>query len=171
MLNHKRPSLRSSPETTRPRRHIANAAFQSFLSPPFLSAFNEKQPKMIITRKSFDSVTLSFDHFAPDGYPHGYVAMVRSAPINHWALCKLAEINELCASRTFPVQGEGWRSVAQQGAGQALGSFRCRLRPALDHHQRAKPQYRVLGAHRYIQRLREQESREVYRRDRLHHRS
>ena len=39
-------------------------------------ARDEKPPKVIMTSKSFDSVTLSFDHFAPKGYKHGYVAMV-----------------------------------------------------------------------------------------------
>ena len=40
------------------------------------TARDEKPPKVIMTSKSFDSVTLSFDHFAPKGYKHGYVAMV-----------------------------------------------------------------------------------------------
>ena len=39
-------------------------------------ALNKKPPKAIVTGKTFDSVTLSFDHFAPDDYQHGYVAMV-----------------------------------------------------------------------------------------------
>ena len=43
-----------------------------------LAARDEKPPKVIMTSKSFDSVTLSFDHFAPKGYKHGYVAMVRN---------------------------------------------------------------------------------------------
>ena len=42
----------------------------------FFSAVGEKPPKVIVTRKSFDSVTLSFDHFAPEDYRHGYVALV-----------------------------------------------------------------------------------------------
>ena len=42
----------------------------------FITALNEKPPKAIVTGKTFDSVTLSFDHFAPDDYQHGYVAMV-----------------------------------------------------------------------------------------------
>ena len=29
-----------------------------------------------MTGRAFDSVTLSFDHFAPEDYEHGYVAMV-----------------------------------------------------------------------------------------------
>ena len=39
---------------------------------------DKKQPKVIITAKTFDSVTLSFDHFAPEDYTHGYVAIVRT---------------------------------------------------------------------------------------------
>jgi hypothetical protein len=42
-------------------------------------ARDEKPPKVIMTNKSYDSVTLSFDHFAPKGYKHGYVAMVRTS--------------------------------------------------------------------------------------------
>ena len=40
------------------------------------AARDEKPPKVIMTSKSFNSVTLSFDHFAPKGYKHRYVAMV-----------------------------------------------------------------------------------------------
>lgn len=40
-------------------------------------SYNAKQPKVIITGKTFDSVTLSFDHFAPDDYQYGYVAMYK----------------------------------------------------------------------------------------------
>ena len=36
----------------------------------------EKLPKAIVTEKSFDHVTLTFDHFAPENYAHSYVAMV-----------------------------------------------------------------------------------------------
>jgi hypothetical protein len=51
---------------------------QNFISSPFsFSAFGEKPPKVIVTGKTFDSVTLSFDHFAPEDYHHGYIAMVR----------------------------------------------------------------------------------------------
>ena len=32
------------------------------------SEHDEKKPKAIITRTSFDSVTLAFDHFAPSDY-------------------------------------------------------------------------------------------------------
>ena len=38
----------------------------------------EKLPKAIVTEKSFDHVTLTFDHFAPENYAHSYVAMVSS---------------------------------------------------------------------------------------------
>jgi hypothetical protein len=31
---------------------------------------------VIITGRTYDSITLSFDHFAPEEYHHGYVAMV-----------------------------------------------------------------------------------------------
>ena len=41
------------------------------------SDYGEKPPKVIITGRTYDSVTLSFDHFAPEEYNHGYVAMVR----------------------------------------------------------------------------------------------
>ena len=43
----------------------------------FFSDYGEKPPKVIITGRTYDSVTLSFDHFAPEEYNHGYVAMVR----------------------------------------------------------------------------------------------
>ena len=33
-------------------------------------------PKAIVTEKSHDYVTFTFDHFAPDNYAHSYVAMV-----------------------------------------------------------------------------------------------
>ncbi len=39
---------------------------------------NRKSPKVIVTGKSFDSITLSFDHFAPEDYQHEYVAMVNN---------------------------------------------------------------------------------------------
>ena len=39
-------------------------------------ALDERPPKVIVTGRAFDSVTLSFDHFAPEDYEHGYVAMV-----------------------------------------------------------------------------------------------
>jgi hypothetical protein len=39
----------------------------------------EKPPKVIVTGRRHDSVTLSFDHFAPEDYSHGYVAMVSAA--------------------------------------------------------------------------------------------
>ncbi len=42
----------------------------------FLPALDERPPKVIVTGRAFDSVTLSFDHFAPEDYEHGYVAMV-----------------------------------------------------------------------------------------------
>ena len=51
----------------------------SFFNDPktFFSDYGEKPPKVIITGRTYDSVTLSFDHFAPEEYNHGYVAMVR----------------------------------------------------------------------------------------------
>ena len=43
-----------------------------------ISAPEEKLPKAIVTDKSYDYVTFTFDHFAPEDYSHGYVAMVSS---------------------------------------------------------------------------------------------
>lgn len=37
---------------------------------------NKKAPKVIVTKKTFDSITLSFDHFAPEDYQHQYIALV-----------------------------------------------------------------------------------------------
>ena len=44
-----------------------------------------------MTSKSFNSVTLSFDHFAPKGYKHRYVAMVsRDIYSNQLIICNLS---------------------------------------------------------------------------------
>eukprot|EP00096_Caligus_rogercresseyi_P011409 TRINITY_DN4478_c0_g1_i1.p1 TRINITY_DN4478_c0_g1~~TRINITY_DN4478_c0_g1_i1.p1 ORF type:complete len:1447 (-),score=380.43 TRINITY_DN4478_c0_g1_i1:293-4633(-) len=37
----------------------------------------EKLPKVIVTKKNYKSATLSFDHFAPEDYTHGYMARYR----------------------------------------------------------------------------------------------
>ncbi|XP_040573010.1 uncharacterized protein sas isoform X2 [Lepeophtheirus salmonis] len=39
--------------------------------------YSEKLPKIIVTRNDFKSATLSFDHYAPVDYNHGYVARYR----------------------------------------------------------------------------------------------
>ena len=59
--------------------------FKTLIIYYIILARDEKPPKVIMTNKSFDSVTLSFDHFAPKGYKHGYVAMVSYRNwINYW---------------------------------------------------------------------------------------
>lgn len=45
---------------------------------------NRKAPKVIVTKRSFDSFTLSFDHFAPNGYEHGYVALFKAFNETRW---------------------------------------------------------------------------------------
>jgi hypothetical protein len=47
-------------------------------------AFDVQKPKVIITAKSHDSVTLAFDDFRPPGYTHGYVASWRRADGGIW---------------------------------------------------------------------------------------
>jgi len=42
----------------------------------FCTAVDEKPPKVIVSSKTYESATLSFDHFAPEDYHHGYVALV-----------------------------------------------------------------------------------------------
>ena len=37
-----------------------------------------------MTDKSFNSFTLSFDHFAPEDYTHGYVALYKRANESQW---------------------------------------------------------------------------------------
>ena len=48
------------------------------------AVIDEKKPKIISTGHTFDSVTVSFDHFAPEGYDHGYVAMFKPAEGGNW---------------------------------------------------------------------------------------
>ena len=51
----------------------------------FISESNQKTPKVIVTEKSFNSFTLSFDHFAPiEEYNHGYVALYKRANESQW---------------------------------------------------------------------------------------
>ncbi len=45
---------------------------------------NPKAPKVIVTEKTFDSITLSFDHFAPENYRHGYVALYKPVNETRW---------------------------------------------------------------------------------------
>ena len=49
-----------------------------------ISEHDEKKPKAIITKTSFDTVTLAFDHFAPSDYSHGYFAMYKRADGRRW---------------------------------------------------------------------------------------
>lgn len=44
----------------------------------------KKSPKVIVTETDFDSFTLSFDHFAPDDYNHGYVALFKPVNDTRW---------------------------------------------------------------------------------------
>ena len=41
-------------------------------------------PKVVVTKVNFDSFTLSFDHFAPEDYNHGYVALYKAIKNNRW---------------------------------------------------------------------------------------
>ena len=41
-------------------------------------------PKVVVTKVTFDSFTLSFDHFAPEDYNHGYVALYKAIKNNRW---------------------------------------------------------------------------------------
>jgi hypothetical protein len=66
-----------------------------FFDPPFsriksfhvklkFTAQEEKLPKVIVTQTNFNSATFSFDHFAPDDYMHGYVAMYKMVDGGRW---------------------------------------------------------------------------------------
>ena len=64
----------------------------------FISESNQKTPKVIVTEKSFNSFTLSFDHFAPiEEYNHGYVALYKRANESQWQTEKGKEI-----AKNFP---------------------------------------------------------------------
>ena len=41
------------------------------------SLSSKKAPKVIVTGTTFESFTLSFDHFAPQGYEHEYVVLFK----------------------------------------------------------------------------------------------
>ena len=45
---------------------------------------NRKSPKVIVTQSTFDSFTLSFDHFAPGDYSHEYVALFKPVSSSRW---------------------------------------------------------------------------------------
>ena len=45
---------------------------------------NRKSPKVIVTQSTFDSFTLSFDHFAPEDYSHEYVALFKPVSSSRW---------------------------------------------------------------------------------------
>ena len=49
-----------------------------------LSSSSKKTPKVIVTEKTFNSFTLSFDHFAPEDYNNGYVALFKRANESQW---------------------------------------------------------------------------------------
>ena len=46
---------------------------------------NKKAPKVIVTETTFNSFTLSFDHFAPEGYKHEYVAFHKPVLDTRWS--------------------------------------------------------------------------------------
>ena len=45
---------------------------------------SKKSPTVIVTEKSFNSFSLSFDHFAPEEYSHGYVALYKKVNESQW---------------------------------------------------------------------------------------
>jgi hypothetical protein len=67
----------------------------------YISAVGEKPPKVIITGRSYDSVTLSFDHFAPEEYHHGYVALVRLIFSRKMILNRVNNLNTALARLIF----------------------------------------------------------------------
>ena len=75
-----------------------------------ISAPEEKLPKAIVTDKSYDYVTFTFDHFAPEGYSHGYVAMVSPDFLNNISAAKIP------TPVPFSVQDRGGRAVAEPRA-------------------------------------------------------
>ena len=46
------------------------------------SLSSKKAPKVIVTGTTFESFTLSFDHFAPQGYEHEYVVLFKPVSFN-----------------------------------------------------------------------------------------
>lgn len=52
----------------------------------YISEFEEKQPRIILTDRTYNSVTVSFDHFAPDDYDRGYIAMVSALTLFQYSL-------------------------------------------------------------------------------------
>ena len=48
------------------------------------SLSSKKAPKVIVTGTTFDSFTLSFDHFAPQGYEHEYVVLFKPVSTSKW---------------------------------------------------------------------------------------
>ena len=63
---------------------------------------DEKKPKAIVTSFDFHSVTIAFDHFAPQGYQHGYFAMYKPAQGGRWTTVQQSPEDHASTSSDLP---------------------------------------------------------------------
>ncbi|XP_037079036.1 putative epidermal cell surface receptor [Pollicipes pollicipes] len=87
------PSTTDSPTTTAiPSTTVgASDSGESAVAPPgALTAGEQPKPTLIVTTKSYNSVTLAWDDFKPADYVHGYVAQYRQLGAEEWRRQELA---------------------------------------------------------------------------------